>query len=1005
MKLFDKIIGCCASVLMASMLAGCAAEEDYVKPSALRAESSVTVPAKGEEPVTFTVYSDDEWMVDTEDWFTVTPASGSKTMDIQIVAEDNVIDGVMQKPRQGILTIANKRGYTITSTVYQKGDTYFGDPELTVTEALKLADEATAKIPESQVVALTLTGMVISDGTSNMLVDGVGQDVKIGDKIYINGKASVEEGKFPTFVLDECEILSSGEPVYPAAKDISSSMGSYEPTAMEFVKVSGSVVGLSSDGVLAGAAVRIPGTSVRMMVAEVPASLGFAEYNYHKVDMSGYCTGKVGSNLRFIPAVVKDNGLDESVVPETREPGTVLFEDNFDWMQPYIDAAEAAGVAVGSSVEENNAGGSAPNLYTNANLADLRAEMQRRGYVDINAACQSVYPQKYYWKFCKSSNHTGLQLPAIDYYGELQVGFDWSPQMTGSGNIDKVTLVVAVTTGESTVIAGEFSYKDWSKGKMAWHAAKATVNITPESIIQIRPDKLEDHDGITQQRFYLDNIVVKVPAPDVPPVYANIEVNPDDIMTFEGNGGDKKITVTSDVDFTLSPSEKWITLSSYEGKKNEPAEITVTCAASDLSVMREAKLVINSGDSQKSLRIIQSAAGQELDPFISLKDGNSVEVSGQGDEFSATVQANTDFETKIDADWITAVPATTAKVEWTTLKFKAATNLSGAARTGTIRFCKGAIESVLTVKQDKFEPSITVTTPVGSLVPATATNLPVHIDANVDFTVSAAGLTLPVSSAKAGSYDINVTVPANTGAVRSVDVVFKNTEYNYTYTYTIYQAGTSVVFYDDFSWVAPIVSAWNAANEGKKVGDTVGTSGASGEAPNTYTDATIMDSFAAAFKEQGYEDLEPSKKVLYLQDQYLKLGKTGGNNNAIRLPAVAALSSPTDVAIEFDHATMCQSDGTCDDAKMVVVIEGDGTFDNGTKCSDILPVNQAKGTYSWTHSGAVVRGMTSNTRLVVVMYRVVMTKNADGVYEYTGKYNFSVSGAGRIFLDNIKITK
>ena len=43
--------------------------------------------------------------------------------------------------------------------------------------------------------------------------------------------------------------------------------------------------------------------------------------------------------------------------------------------------------------------------------------------------------------------------------------------------------------------------------------------------------------------------------------------------------------------------------------------------------------------------------------------------------------------------------------------------------------------------------------------------------------------------------------------------------------------------------------------------------------------------------------------------------------------------------------------------------------------------------------------------LVVVMYRVVMSKDSEGVYKFNNKYNFGVSGAGRIFLDNIKITK
>lgn len=1009
MKLYNKIIGYCTSALVLASLFGCAKEADLVKPSALLAESSVTVAAKGGEAVAFTVYSDEDWFVDAEeDWLYVTPTSGTGTMDIEISADDNFIDGVMQKPRQGTITIANRRGYSIKSVVYQKGDTYFGDPDYTVTQALAMENEATAKIKGAQVMALTLSGMVISDGTSNLMVDGVGKDVKIGDKIDINGKAKVEEGTYMHFVLDECEVVSEGEPAYPTAKDITAEIGTAAPEALEFVTVKGSIVGLSNNGVLAGAAIRIAGATVRMMVAEVPASLGLAEVNYHKVEVSGYYTGKSGSNLRFIPAVFKDNGLDESVVPVPSEPGTVLFEDNFDWMEPYVDAAIAAGTNIGSSVEENNAGGAAPNLYTTASLKDLANALLAKGYKNANYNVQdAIYPQKCYWKFGKTNVHTGLELPAVEYYGELQLLFDWSPHMTGSGNIDKLTLVVAVTTGESTVIAGEYSYKDWSKGQLAWHAVKTTINVTPESIIQIRPSQLENHDGIDQQRFYLDNIVVRVPAPDAEPVYANIVVDPDEALTFEGNGADKKITVTSDVNFTLTTSEKWITLSEYEGKKNNPTEITVTCAASDLSTLREGKITITSGDSTKEIRVIQSAAGQTLEPFVSLVGSNSVSVLGQGEEFGVKIQSNIDFDTEILSDWITAVPvaAPTALVETTSLKFKAAANLTGAPRTGSIRFYKDKIESILTIVQDKFEPSIKVSAGTWNILPGTGIKLPVHIESNVDFTVTAPGLTLPVSSAKAGTYDVDFDVPANTGAPRTVNVEFKNEEYSYTTTLTLKQTGSTEVFFDDFSWVAPFVTKWNDANSGKKVGDTVGTQGKSGEAPNVWSDGTIKGIFTDELKAQGYEDLQPSKKVMYLQDQYLKLGRTGGNNNALGLPKIASLTAPTDVAIEFDHATMCQGDGTCDDAKIVVVIDGDGTFENGTKCSEILPVIQKKGTYNWTHSGTFIKGMTSETRLVVVMYRVVMTKNAEGVYEYTGKYNFSVGGAGRIFIDNIKITK
>ena len=147
--------------------------------------------------------------------------------------------------------------------------------------------------------------------------------------------------------------------------------------------------------------------------------------------------------------------------------------------------------------------------------------------------------------------------------------------------------------------------------------------------------------------------------------------------------------------------------------------------------------------------------------------------------------------------------------------------------------------------------------------------------------------------------------------------------------------------------------------------------------------------------------MNPSLELIYLQDKYLKFSKTGGNNTSLRLPGLP-LTSATDVIIEFDHASMVQASGKVDDAKVVVVIEGDGQFENGTKYSDVLKIEQPKGTYCWTHSSARIKGATASTRLVVVMYRV-LKKDDNG--SYTGEYNYKVSGAGRIFIDNIKISK
>lgn len=1004
MKIINNLFRISAILLLASPFTSCK-EEELVKPSALLTESSLTFEAKAEESQSFRIASDSDWMIDVDEpWITVDPMSGSNTMDVNVTVEDNYTGGVMNAPRQGLITIMNKRGYKVTTTIYQNGDAYLGAPEGNVAKVADLDSASRAKVLSATVAAVSTTGFVVTDGTVNMFVDGKAE-VKAGDVVDFNGATSKISG-IPSFVLDQVEVKSTAEVTYPTPVAIDKAP-SVLPDKVTYVKLTGTLI---------GSTLRFADKTTCSLLIPADAET-FNKVNTHKVDVLAYYIGIIKKDVTVVPVSFVDNGQDESV-------GVKLpFRDDFSWLAPYIDAAnsklpEANKISDCVGAVTSSADGCA-NLYTTLadNGCDVLGELRSRGYTDLNPSFKTIYLQDAYFKFGANKKQSGLTLPLFRLDGEqdIVVSFKWCSQMQGDGNIDKTQLVLEIDgpgkvepASKSDKISEPVSHSQ-SSGKMFWQDVMFTIKgATTATAISFHPSVF-GHAGAQESgyyRYYVDDIEVML-ASEAVKANINVEGLDSDLITFEGTPeAPYTFKVSSDVDFKVSASANWLHIENGSGLAGETKTVSVTCDPSELSVLRKAEITIKSGVTSRKIQVVQSAAGQELDPFISIKEGNSVEVLGQGAEFAVTVQANTSFETKIDADWIQLLPSTTAKVEWTPLKFKAAANLTGVDRTGTVRFVKGAIESVLTVKQDKFEPSIKVTT-TDNAVPSEGKSLPVHIVSNVDFTASAAGMTLPVSSAKAGTYDLSIPVPANTGAPRKLSVTFENAEYDYKTTFDIYQAGASVVFSDDFSWVAPMVSAWNDANSGKKkkIGDTVGSSGKDTEAPNVYSDDAIKASFAAAFKAQGYEDLQSSEKVIYLQDQYLKLGRTGGHNNAIRLPAVTALTSPSDVFVEFDHATMCQKDGVCDDAKIVVVIEGDGEFENGTKCSDILPVIQEKGTYRWTHSGTLVKGMTSETRLVVVMYRVVMSKDSEGVYKYNNKYNFGVSGAGRLFLDNIKITK
>lgn len=996
MKIVKNIIRFCAAALAVLPIFGCS-EEEYVKPSALLSESSLTFEAIGAEPQSLTIASDEAWFIDVDaDWITVDPTSGTNTVDVTVSVTDNVANGAMAAPREGTLTIANNRGYSIRTVIYQKGDNYLGVEEMPISKIFTLDDGLFAKVAEAQVVALTSDGFVATDESASIYVSYKGE-IAIGDKVSLAGEKVTLYGN-AALEAGGVTVKSNAEVTRPEPVDLLSNLDPSKANVVTYVTVEAGLLGheLKFEQSLP---VAIKLLDPRAGVVDIES------VNMHNISVKAYVLGLSDGELTLAVTDVQDNGINDSL--------NAYFYDDFSWMKSYIDAS---GVRVDDSVGDNNSGGEAPNLRSNDALSGLLKALTDKGYEDLNPNSKVIYAQKYYWKFGKTStatvnNNNGMILPKQDFKGDelinVDLDFDWAAHMTGSGNIDKVQIVVELTGkgffDNGTQISDPFVTTQ-EKGHLEWQHATVTakgVNNTTRFII--RP---AEYASVTpdQQRWHLDNI--KIADSDIPysdPVYAKVIVS-DDVITFEGTP-DKpyELKVESDNPWTLTKGSDadWLSLDVIEGPAGEETTVKITCEPSTSSKLRHAVITLASADTRKNIHVVQSAAGGELDPLISISTGNTVEVLGQGAEFTAKIQSNVEFETEINGSWITEVstPATKAVVETVSKTFKAEPNLTGTDRTGTIRFFKDNIESVLTVKQAKFEPSITVTYPGVNTIAGIGETRKLNIVSNVPFTVTAPSwVKLPAMNIPAaGTYPVDVTFEANSGTARTGQVVFKNAEYNYTYTVDVAQAAAGVCFFDDFGWLTPLIDTYTAA--GGKVGDTIGNK-KDDSAINIYGDA-VKAFTLPAFANAGYEDMNPSLELIYLQDKYLKFNKTGGKNTSIRLPKLP-LTSATDVTVEFDHAAMVQGSGKVDDSGVVVVIEGDGQFENGTKYSDVLKVDQPTGTYSWTHSSAKIKGATANTRLVVVMYRVLVKDDSGN---YTGSYNYKVSGAGRIFIDNINIHK
>lgn len=699
MRIINKLLKISAIALLASPFTGCK-EEELVKPSALMAESSVTFEAKSADAQSFRIASDSEWMIDVDEpWITVDPMSGSNTMDVNVTVEDNYTNGVMNAPRQGVITIANKRGYSITTVVYQKGDNYLGVSEVPISDVLELEDGKFAKINGAQVVALTDEGYVVSDA-SGLLYVKRGADAadvaKLGDKLFLAGEKVSLYGN-AALLAGEITVQSNEEVTRPAPLPLLSNLDAEKAKKIMYVSVEAGLLGrdLKFEQTLP--------VSVTLLDPK-SGDVDLDKVNMHNVAINAYFIGLDGDNVKLAATSVDDKGENESLM--------AFFYDDFSWMKAYIPAE----VKVGDSIKENNASAEAPNVRSNGSLSNLLDAFLAKGYEDLNPSSKTLYAQAYYWKMGKTStatanNNNGLRLPPMELKGSelinVYIEFDWAAHMTGSGDIDKVQIVAELegkgSFDNGTNVSDPFVTTQ-EKGHIEWQHAKVLAKgVNNQTRIVLRP---AEYSSVTpdQQRWHVDNIKVSDShIPYAEPEYANVTVS-DEVVTFEGTPtGPVSITINSDKDWTITKGQNsdWFSIDVTQGAAGSDTKVAVTCEPSTISTLRRSTFVIASADTRKTIHVVQSAAGGELDPLISIVGGNSVTVAATAATMSVRIQANVPFRYDCDVDWITPAAQKSSLVSVSEGAFTVAANNGTDERTAHIRFYNDqyGLEAIYTVKQ------------------------------------------------------------------------------------------------------------------------------------------------------------------------------------------------------------------------------------------------------------------------------------------------------------------
>lgn len=689
-----------AVVAAGVLLASCKQKEEPGEAKAVGAGDSYVIFAPVDAPAqTISIYADGSWAVDVDEpWIEVSPMTGEGMGSITVSVTDNMTGGVMDSPREGTITLQGRfRERRMIITVHQDGDNYYGVEEMTLAQVAALDDDSFAKIPSAQVVALSGKGFIVTDGTASLYVKGTGP--AFGDRIALNGKKIKVNGA-PAFELDEFEVKENKEVIYPEPKDITSTLPSYDPTVTEFVSLSASLVGtniwVSSD-------VQIP-------ILDPLESLGLGALDLHKVVYKGYGVGK-----SMLVTAVEDGGLDEALIPYPLKFKVRVTDINYT----------TDSFAEDSRIDPVNGLGYLE--YVPFDLASTDANKKYKLDVSDNSPrVNGPWPGDYWLFYGNGAVKAGSEVHIIFeartsatghkfWMLEFLDGQEWRPAcetFTTNEPGEEVVYTHAMNADGSTNVQVNCIVKYRKNSEHAqfrfrcmanWQASGAgalaarnggsgriTVTDTADPTYQPTIEIIKEGDGVEKD-----------------PVYATIEVS-SDLLTFNGTpDAPKAITVTSDHDFTVTTPADWLSFDVTEGQAGEATEIKVTCAPSELSELRQTTIKIVSEDSDKVINVIQSAAGQQLDPFISLSTGNNATVKHAGGSVNVKVQANVDFEMESSAAWIVAEKAgTKAMVEWTDVVVTVAENDTDAPRTGTVRFynTKDGVESVLNISQEYDDP-------------------------------------------------------------------------------------------------------------------------------------------------------------------------------------------------------------------------------------------------------------------------------------------------------------
>ena len=305
---------------------------------------------------------------------------------------------------------------------------------------------------------------------------------------------------------------------------------------------------------------------------------------------------------------------------------------------------------------------------------------------------------------------------------------------------------------------------------------------------------------------------------------------------FEATGAlEKRIIVISNVDWTVSCPDAWVTVFPAAGTGNGSFKITV--AANDKFEARSSTVTVKAGDKTASVRVSQLS----LTPSI-LVSPATLEADAAGGDLSVDVTANSPWTVSVPADGSWAAPDAASGEGNKKVTFTVAPNTAFEARSVDVTFTAQDKKATVKITQAAPAPTLEVN-PFAVTAAAEGASFEINVESNAPwtFTVAENWITVEPASGEGNAKVVLTVAESDSRQVRTAVVTVKETVGNTEKTVNVSQDALPLGHKADSLALVAIYNASKGAEWTKGNWDLT-------KEMNTWTGVTLTEGRVTALK-------------------------------------------------------------------------------------------------------------------------------------------------------------